>query len=96
MFRFAANIALLASTERELKEALNVTKTVFNYYNNMKAFVKIPQLVSNMDLEIRKKLLKRYVSSVALYGYEVWTIGKGERRLEASEVSWYGELLKMS
>ena len=53
-----------------------------------KTFAKIPHLlVSNIDLEIRKKLLKTYVWSVALYGCEVWTIGKEERRiLEAYEM----------
>ena len=35
MFRLADDIALLANTERELEEALNLTETVFNN-NNMK------------------------------------------------------------
>ena len=50
-----------------------------------KAFTKILRLlVSNKDLEIRMKLLKIYVWSVALYDCEVWSIGKEERRrLEA-------------
>ena len=33
MLRFADDIALITSTERELEEALNVTQTVFNNYN---------------------------------------------------------------
>ena len=33
MFRFTDDIALLANTERELEEALNVTETIFNKYN---------------------------------------------------------------
>ena len=49
-----------------------------------KVFAKIPQLLdSNIDLEIRKKMLKTHVWSVALYGYEAWTIGKGERRIDS-------------
>ena len=32
MLRFADDIALLANTESELEEALNVTETVFNNY----------------------------------------------------------------
>ena len=79
MLRFAEGITLLANTEKELEEALNVTETVFNDYN-MKinigktkviacgirqtkiAFTKIPQLlILNIDLEIRKKLLKTCV-----------------------------------
>ena len=33
MFRFVDDIALLANTERELEEALNVIEIVFNNYN---------------------------------------------------------------
>ena len=33
-----------------------------------------------VDLEIRKKLLKTYEWSVAVYGWKAWTIGKEERR----------------
>ena len=33
MLHFADDIALLANTERELEETLNVTETVFNNYN---------------------------------------------------------------
>ena len=33
MLRFADDIALLANTERELKETLNVTETILNNHN---------------------------------------------------------------
>ena len=33
MLRFVDDTSLLANTERELEEALNVTETVFNNYN---------------------------------------------------------------
>ena len=61
-------------------------------------FAKIPQLlVLNIDLEIKKKLLKTYLWSVALYGCEARTIGKGERRrLETFKVWCYRKLLKIS
>ena len=60
-----------------------------------KAFAKIPQLlVSNIDLEIRRKLLKTYIWSVAHYDCEAWTIGTGvRRRLDASEIWCYRKLL---
>ncbi|MGX9339111.1 hypothetical protein, partial [Pantoea dispersa] len=32
-------------------------------------------MVSNMGLESRKKLLKTYIWSIALYGCETWTVG---------------------
>ena len=45
-----------------------------------KAFANIPQLlVSNIDLEIRKKLLKTYIWNVVLYGCEAWTISPSNR-----------------
>ena len=49
-----------------------------------------------VDLEIRKKLLKTYAWSVAFYGCEAWTIGKGERRrLEDFEMWCYRKLSKI-
>ena len=54
-------------------------------------------MVSNIDLKIRKTLLKTYMWSVAFYGCEAWTIGKGERRrIEGFEMWCYRKLLKIS
>ena len=45
---------------------------------------------SSISLENRKMLLKTYVWSIAMYGYETWTIGEAERkRSEAFEMSCY-------
>ena len=44
MLRFADDIALLANTDRELDEALNVTETVFNNYNMKINIVKMKMI----------------------------------------------------
>ena len=54
-------------------------------------------MVSNIDIEVRKKLIETYVWNVALYGCEAWTIDKGERRRsEAFAMYRYRKLLKIS
>ena len=83
ILRFADDIFLFANTERGLEEALNVTATVFNNYNNeinigktkVIACSKILQLlVLNIDLEIRKKLLKATLYTLHLHFiyYTLW------------------------
>lgn len=53
-------------------------------------------LVSNIDLGLRKKLMKLYVWSTALYGCETWTLGKPEKkRLEAFEMWCYRRMMKI-
>jgi hypothetical protein len=43
-----------------------------------------------MELEMRKKLVKCYIWSVALYGAETWTLrGVDEKRLESFEMWWW-------
>ena len=42
-----------------------------------KAFSEIPQLlVSNIDLEIRKKPIRTYIWGMVFYGRRIWTINK--------------------
>jgi hypothetical protein len=36
---------------------------------------------SKMDLELKKKLAKRYILSVALYGAETWTLRPDQKHL---------------
>jgi len=50
----------------------------------------------NIDIKVRKNLLKVYVWSVALYGNETWTIGKTkEKRLLVFETWCYRKLLRI-
>ena len=50
----------------------------------------------NIDLRIRKKLLKTYIWSIMLYGCETWIIAKEERRrIEAFEMWCYRRMEKI-
>lgn len=62
------------------------------------AFQKRKSLLTsgNIDLKIRKNLLKIYVWSVAFYGSETWTIRKAEeKKILAFEVWCYRRSLKI-
>ncbi|CAI6343800.1 unnamed protein product [Macrosiphum euphorbiae] len=51
---------------------------------------------NSVSLEIRKKFLKSYIWSVALFGSETWTINSTEKnRLEAFEMWCYRKMLKI-
>lgn len=53
-------------------------------------------LVSNISLSLRKKFLRTYVWSTALYGSESWTVGRPDkRRIEAFEMWCYRRMLKI-
>ena len=42
---------------------------------------------STLDLELRKKLVKCYIWSIALYGAETWTLrAVDQKHLESSEM----------
>jgi len=49
-------------------------------------FLPLP-FTSELDLNLRKKLVKCYICSTALYGAEIWTIRKvGQKYQERSEM----------
>lgn len=51
---------------------------------------------NSMDLEVRKRFLKIYIWSIALYGCETWTISATEKRkLEAFEMWCYRKMLRI-
>ena len=43
---------------------------------------------NNLSLEMKKKLIKRCIWSVALYGSETWTLRKNGRRVINAFVTW--------
>jgi len=43
---------------------------------------------NNLNLEMRKKLIKSCIWSVALYGSETWTLGKNEERVVNAHETW--------
>jgi len=43
---------------------------------------------NNLSFEMKKKLIKSRICSVALYGSETWTLGKNEERIINSFETW--------
>jgi hypothetical protein len=62
-----------ASCTREIKSRIAMAKTAFN--KKKKAL-----FTSKLDLNLRKKLVKCYIWSIALYGAETWTLGKVDQK----------------
>ena len=59
----------------EIKSRIAMAKTAFNKKKNL--------FTSKLDLNLRKKLGKCYVWSMALYGDETWTLrATDQKRLE--------------
>jgi hypothetical protein len=49
-------------------------------FNRKRAFT------STLDLKLRKKLVKCYIWSIALYGAETWTLWADQKHLESFEM----------
>ena len=54
-------------------------------FNNKKQL----QCSNNFSLEMKRKLIKSCIWSVALYGSETWTVGKNEERAINAFETWY-------
>jgi hypothetical protein len=63
----------------EIKSRIAMAKTVFNKKKNI--------FTSKLDLNLRKKLVKCYIWSMALYGAETWTLRKVDQKY--LESMWY-------
>jgi hypothetical protein len=57
-----------ARCTREIKARIAIAKAAFNRKNTL--------FTSKLNLEQRKKLVKCYISRIALYGAETWTLRK--------------------
>jgi hypothetical protein len=57
-----------ARCTREIKSRIAMTKAAFNKKKNI--------FTSKLELNLRKKLVKCYIWSIALYGAEKWRFGK--------------------
>ena len=57
---------------REIEMRIAIAKEIFNR--------KISLLTSKLNIELRKKLVRSYVWSIAVYGSETWTLRKLERK----------------
>jgi hypothetical protein len=57
-----------ARCTHEIKSRIAMAKAAFNKKKNL--------FTSKLDLKLRKKLVKCYIWSIALYGAEMWTLRK--------------------
>jgi hypothetical protein len=74
---------------REIKSRIAMAKAAFN---NKKVL-----LTCKLDLNLRKKLVKCYIWSVALYGAEKWTLRKMDQKyLESFEMWCWRRMEKIS
>jgi hypothetical protein len=70
-----------ARCTREIKSRIAMAKAAFNKKKNL--------FTSKLELNLRKKLVKCYIWSIALYGAETWTLRKIDQKyLESFEMCW--------
>ena len=63
---------------REIKSRIAIAKTEFSKKKNI--------FTSKLNLNLRKKLIKCYIWSMALYGAETWTLRAADQKyLDAGE-----------
>jgi hypothetical protein len=69
-----------ARCTREIKSRIAMAKAAFNKKKNLST--------SKLDLNLRKKLVKCYIWSIALYGAETWTLRKMDQKYLKSFEMW--------
>jgi len=73
----------------EIKRRIAMAKAAFNKKRAL--------FTSTLDLELRKKLVKCYIWSIALYGAETWTLWTvDQKHLESFEVWCWRRMEKIS
>ena len=58
---------------REIKSRIAMEKAAFSKKKTL--------FTSKLDLNLRKKLIKCYISSMALYGAETWTLRAADQEM---------------
>jgi hypothetical protein len=78
-----------ARCTREIKSRIAMAKAAFNKKKDL--------FTSKLDLNLRKKLVKCYIWSIALYGAETWTLWKMDQKyLESFEMWCWRRMEKIS
>ena len=73
----------------EIKCRIDMAKVAFNKKRAL--------FTGILDLELRKKVVKCYIWSIALYGAEIWTIGAvDQKQLESFEMWCWRRMEKIS
>jgi hypothetical protein len=65
---------------REIKSRIAIAKAAFNKKKTLST--------SKLDINLRKKLVKCYICSIALYGAEKWTLRKVDQKYLESFEMW--------
>jgi hypothetical protein len=78
-----------ARCTREIKSRIVIAKAAFNKKNNL--------FTSKLELNLRKKLVKCYIWSIAFYGAQTWTLRKMDQKyLETFEMWCWRRMEKIS
>jgi len=73
----------------EIKSRIAMAKATFNKKKNL--------FTSKFDLNLRKRLVRCYVWSIALYGAETWTLrATDQKQLESIEMWYWRRMEKIS
>ncbi|KAL1448654.1 hypothetical protein WDU94_014026 [Cyamophila willieti] len=84
-----SNITRDARSSNDIKQRISLAKIAFNKKKSILCS-------NNIDIKIKKQLIKTLVWSVALYGSETWTISEVEKkRLEAFEMWCWRRMKKI-
>ena len=74
---------------REIKSRIALAKAAFSKKKTL--------FTSKLDLNLRKKLIKCYILSMALYGAETWTLRAADQKyLESFEMRCWRRMEKIS
>jgi hypothetical protein len=71
-FNYLRSMINDARCTREIKSRIAMAKSAFNKKKNL--------FTSKLDLNLRKKLVKRYIWNIVLYGAETWTLRKIDQK----------------
>jgi hypothetical protein len=79
-FNYLGSMINDARCTREIKSRIAMAKAAFNKKHTL--------FTSKLDLNLRQKLVKCYIWSIALYGAETWTLRKVDRKYLESFEMW--------
>jgi hypothetical protein len=79
-FNCLGSITKDARCTREIKSKIAMAKAAFNKKKNL--------FTSKLDLNLRKKLVKCHIWSIALYGAQTWTLREVDQKYLESFEMW--------
>ena len=79
-FKYLGSKRYSSYCTREIKMRIAMTKEAFKR--------KLSLLTSKLNIDIRKKLVRCYVWSIAIYGSETWVLRKFERKYLENLEMW--------